>query len=458
MIKQQIHNNYRILTAQAPCIAHKMSEEGYFLPAQSSSLRLQFHKNLQYVCFREPSSRAGKKLPFSAFRDACMGFYSPHCNGTQENVNHPQVDPAKVLTLFFHRFKPLYIEMDSREAADNYLKALLWLKLFLDRSVTSQEPPQLAPGTLYHEVLYLISSRKSKPALISVVFGKSSDTIDFVPLEGRPAKSCVFRKRVPRTAIHGIDCGRESDVFGVMKWVFSLRLKDNQQRCLHFGLADHHRLVRLTEALRSLTSIAPSCSKPFPRTSHELLRVHEDVFVKKAAVSFHYVSTQPTIDEMVLITQHGAFPALASPSHPQQSTHASVHVGLRSAAARSPSTDASVHVDLQASFRGPEAFKRADVTLDLQATVTSPSRLGHSERAVVTLEVNAQVNWTQDQRDLARPLLPPTEMSSENLCSSFNGGDFKDAFSESARRQGKCKSLFDITDFFLVDVHIFMLV
>eukprot|EP00808_Paulinella_micropora_P015901 g1149.t1 len=68
-----------------------------------------------------------------------------------------------------------------------------------------------------------------------------------------------WQVKVHVAALDGVHCGRQSDIFGLEKWVFSLRFKSNRHRPLHFALPNQNILCDLTESLRML--IAPPSSK-----------------------------------------------------------------------------------------------------------------------------------------------------------------------------------------------------
>eukprot|EP00808_Paulinella_micropora_P010065 g37636.t1 len=270
ILREQAKHNRRILTCPTICTRHNVSTEGCLLPSAAGILRFQFHQTLQCISFETSSQRTVPftferrvTVPFTAFTDACMGFYSPDGNETQKTLDDTScragVDPSRALTLFFShlttQLKPIYLEMSSREVAFQYLKALLWLKSFLSsRGHSPTTNPHLRPlDNIRHELLSF-RDRMSKPTAVYMEWKMNSNTIDST-IDITPRQGRDVIERFPVAAIEAIHCGRQSDIFGLMKWVFSLRFKDPRFRSVHFALPDRNRLKDLTESLRCLANI-----------------------------------------------------------------------------------------------------------------------------------------------------------------------------------------------------------
>eukprot|EP00808_Paulinella_micropora_P009323 g34560.t1 len=288
MIIQEQAKHYRaVLTSPILCIRHKVRDG--LNPAAASILQFHFEETLQYISFDRPMQRM---LPFSDFTAACLGFYSTGGEEAQTLLNvtarQAEVDPAKALTLFFTNIRPIYLELQSRSLALEYLRALLWLKLFLSptrcyrvfsdqpqtgkqlKQLSTTSPPFPAPflkGTPPQERLLLFRDRRTLPKFVHirrtppkfVVARRSSESLYISPV-GEPRKTAIF----PLSALTAIHTGRRSDIFGVTKWVVSLRFQGKKKRSLHFALPTHGGLKTFIDSIAWLTNVAPSDDSCIP--------------------------------------------------------------------------------------------------------------------------------------------------------------------------------------------------
>eukprot|EP00808_Paulinella_micropora_P005380 g79724.t1 len=276
MIIQEQAKHYRaVLTSPILCIRHKVRDG--LNPAAASLLQFHFEETLQYISFDRPLQRV---LPFSDFTAACLGFYSTGGEEAQALLNvtarQAEVDPAKALTLFFANLRPIYLELQSRSLALEYLRALLWLKLFLSPSRGHRvfsDPPQTAGKALStitppfpapflkaqppQERLLLFRDRQTPPKFVLV--RRSLESLDISPVS-KPQKGASFSL----TALTAIHTGRRSDIFGVMKWVVSLRFQGKKKRSLHFALPNHGSLKTFVDSLAWVTNVNPGDDSCIP--------------------------------------------------------------------------------------------------------------------------------------------------------------------------------------------------
>eukprot|EP00808_Paulinella_micropora_P001768 g30237.t1 len=339
----------KILTSQVVCIRHKANKDGYLLPKTAVLLRFNFLPNLQEIIF-EKSSRPDPckpatydqlfentkqiKVPFSFFTDACLGFYSPHGKDAQQVLDESSliggVDPEKSLTLYFFHIKPIYIEMQSKEMAVQYLEALLLLKAYPDLAsferICDREQyleallmlkayPDLAsfericdqlysPPTSQHQMhlkpkvkvdtprldkVLSFRDRESTPEYVVLDWDQISNTITIKPRGGE-------RERYPVAEISSIGGGGQSEIFGMTKWVLSIHFKDSKYRSLHLGLLNHDDLKDLLYSLR--TTFAKSLSGD--HKSHRTAQVDE----QQHALSKQKIVNECTSRKQKIVNEH----------------------------------------------------------------------------------------------------------------------------------------------------------
>eukprot|EP00808_Paulinella_micropora_P019232 g7295.t1 len=286
-------------------------------------------------------------LPFRDFTVASMGFYSPHGNTAQKTLDRTsrqaEVDPAKSLTLFFYNLKPLYLEMPSREIADKFLKALLWLKLFLARS--TQAPPKphpLIPLLTLHEIMFSFRHRYSRPVAVLFARFKGSNTIGIYPVEKQNKEKTerfALMSRAPNETLQHL----REDVF--IKPVVSL----NPQRARYQQVVSTKSVVNARRVLSTRPALFALVDNPAiaPHLDHlDLQRCHSDA-----------VNVRPYV----------------TPLTPQQLTHAEVPLDLQTTELRyQPSKPAQVPL---------KATAQTAATQDMKAPAQSPKTCSRASRS-----------------------------------------------------------------------------
>eukprot|EP00808_Paulinella_micropora_P002261 g75451.t1 len=153
----------------------------------------------------------------------------------------------------------IVVEVRASTHLSRVALALLWLKVFLDRSNISichnhctNTYLLAARGTLFHEKLFWFREEGKDPPTPAILLRETkSDTIEIIHQRGGVTEQSMFRV----AAIEAIHCGRHSAAFGMMKLVFSLRFKGSNYRSLHFAVPHRDCLNELTESLCRLAKI-----------------------------------------------------------------------------------------------------------------------------------------------------------------------------------------------------------
>eukprot|EP00808_Paulinella_micropora_P002718 g46625.t1 len=250
-----------ILQKPRPFIRHRLKNKQVAVN-RAIPIEIYVSADLQQIYFSQ-EDESTYSIPTRHFIDACIGLHNAFADES--------VDPFKIISLFFISIKAIYLQASHASEARRWLKALLWLKSYINPKRADRKRADKHSGEKFsvqktHRYtltngaeFWRYRSPNTEPILMRLDCEDMCSTLRLT----RPHIKNSDRKIVPAHQIRKIDIRTKCPIFGASKWVFTIKFKNSHPKALHLAAMDEDTFHEFVNALNWLTGFLSKVGKPF---------------------------------------------------------------------------------------------------------------------------------------------------------------------------------------------------